>query len=125
MATTDSTLRVEVVTTADMTGVNQVRDQMSEVTGRVNGFNSAVKSGTQEAAAGFEMSRREAAMLSRELAAGEISARGLGMALASLGAPVAIAGIAVFTFFKILTDAEAAAKKLNDEFLKGQDAVAK
>jgi hypothetical protein len=112
MAATDSTLQINITTTADLSGVKEVQNA-------IDGATQSVKQ-TQEAAAGlprsFELTRYEAAALSREIADGVVSARGLGTALSALGNPVAIIGIGVFTLVKMLSDAHAAAVKVTEEF---------
>src|SRR5262252_7012123 len=140
MAVTDSTLKIDLITTADLTGLNEISAQIEKMTGNVQQTNDIWKTNAaavqqtvnaiRESGGGivalggevekthnwFKLTRAEAAALSREIATGEISARGLGQSLAAAGNWVAIAAIAVYTFVRILIDAHAASVKLREEW---------
>lgn len=114
MATADSTLNVQVVTTTDLGGLNDFRSELDNVNKTVTNFNNAVKQSGAEAARGFELSRTEMARLTQEIIRGELSARGLAATLAEMGDPVVAVGLAIFTVVKLIMDAQAEAKKLNE-----------
>jgi hypothetical protein len=124
MAATDSTLKIEVVTEADLTGVNQVRDQINNTTGNVAEMGAAVKTANEEVVRQgnlWGVTRAEAAAMSREISEGAINARSLGTALSGLGAPIAVIGIAMFTIAKLIYDAVQAQQKFNAEVEKSDE----
>src|SRR5262245_30309619 len=126
MATADSTLKVEVVTVADLTGVQQVRDQINNITVNVGSLGDQVKRTNEEVTRQgtlWGINRAEAAALSREISEGAINARSLGTALSGLGAPIAVIGIAMFTVSKLIWDAVQAQAAFRAEVEKSDEAL--
>jgi hypothetical protein len=127
----DSTLNVNVVSKADLSGFKEVQAQVSTMNADIqkqlaaagamfdpvsNSFKSVTAAAaglTKEVAnvhAGFTITRQEVVAITNELLRGQATARSIGTSLAGLGAPIAIAGVAAFglieTFNKILDDQE-------------------
>lgn len=144
MATTDSTLEIDIVTSADLTGIQAIQNSLNSINGEAvkstdiwaTMGKTMTESAVQTAAAvkqtgggivalggevektynWFKLTRAEAAALSRELLSGQVSARGLATSLAGFGNIVAIAAIGVYTIVKVMIDAHAAAAKLRAEW---------
>src|SRR6516225_8149492 len=124
MATNDSTLNVQVVTTADLSGVQQVKAEVGAMQGEVQKTTAAVQAtnaAVVEQKSAFELTRAEAAALSREIAEGAISARTLGTSLAGFGNQVAIAAIAVYTIGRIIYDNVKAEQQFEESVAKAND----
>src|ERR1700752_4097344 len=146
-------LNINVTTTADTTGLDElnaklsgvsepVPDQLTAAGAKFDPVKNAFVSITQEggaaaqaaqniglgatlAGAQLNKARGEATVLARELATGSVNARTVGAFLGALGPTIAVAAIAGLGLSKIISAAGEETVKFNDELKKMSDELNK
>ena len=135
----DSDLKINVTTTADLTGLDEVQAKMLQLQETQKGFLAPIPPQLLGLAAPIEQAtaeaknlnteasklpdwlnigRFQAAALSRELTNGTLNARSLGTSLASFGGPISVAAIGLFTIVDLILKASQEQDKWTDEVLK-------
>jgi hypothetical protein len=128
----NSNLQINVTTTADTTGIDQIRQKLNDLGGMTAvppgllGLEEPIAAASVQtkaltdqfglAGASMNKAKGEALVLAREIATGSVNARTLGALLGALGAPITVAAIGAIGIFEAI-------KRVNDEQNKWTDEV--